>query len=190
MSPQKQTLEIRPDNIKVDEILSGPACSWDRRIAADLIAEMETHLAEKITTLPEMRRILAVKGYQGLRRRIEGEVEGKSGADALRAMALGMRSYALERPGLSAATFRNPVIDSPEWREAGSELAQTVFGVFAQIGLEGEQAQHALRMLRSLVRGFVLNEMALSFSDSLDYERSYELAIEVFIQGLCAFRPL
>ena len=78
MSPQKQTLEIRPDNIKVDEILSGPACSWDRRIAADLIAEMETHLAEKITTLPEMRRILAVKGYQGLRRRIEGEVEGKS----------------------------------------------------------------------------------------------------------------
>ena len=189
MSPQKQTLEIRPDNIKVDEILSGPACSWDRRIAADLIAEMETHLAEKITTLPEMRRILAVKGYQGLRRRIEGEVKGKSGADALRAMALGMRSYALERPGLSAATFRNPIIDSPEWR-AGSELAQTVFGVFAQIGLEGEQAQHALRMLRSLVRGFVLNEMALSFSDSLDYERSFELAIEVFIQGLCAFRPL
>ena len=189
MSPQKQTLEIRPDNIKVDEILSGPACSWDRRIAADLIAEMETHLAEKITTLPEMRRILAVKGYQGLRRRIEGEVEGKSGADALRAMALGMRSYALERPGLSAATFRNPVIDSPEWREAGSELAQTVFGVFAQIGLEGEQAQHALRMLRSLVRGFVLNEMALSFLDSLDYQRSYELAIEVFIQGLSVLRP-
>lgn len=104
-------------------------------------------------------------------------------------MALGMRSYALERPGLSAATFRNPIIDSPEWR-AGSELAQTVFGVFAQIGLEGEQAQHALRMLRSLVRGFVLNEMALSFLDSLDYQRSYELAIEVFIQGLSAFRPL
>jgi hypothetical protein len=56
--------------------------------------------------------------------------------------------------------------------------------------LEGEQAQHALRMLRSLVRGFVLNEMALSFLDSLDYQRSYELAIEVFIQGLSAFRPL
>ena len=44
-----------------------------------------------------MRRILAVKGYQGLRCRIEGEVEGKSGADALRAMALGMRSYPLPR---------------------------------------------------------------------------------------------
>jgi hypothetical protein len=71
-----------------------------------------------------------------------------------------------------------------------NELAQTVFGVFAQVGLEGEQAQHALRMLRSLVRGFVINEMALSFLDSLDYQRSYELAIEVFIQGLSAFRPL
>jgi hypothetical protein len=32
-----------PFDPEVDEILSGPASSWDRRIAADLIAEMETH---------------------------------------------------------------------------------------------------------------------------------------------------
>jgi len=53
-----------------------------------------------------MRRILAVKGYLGLRRRIERDVKGKSGPAALRAMADAMRNYALEHPGLSAATFR------------------------------------------------------------------------------------
>jgi hypothetical protein len=50
---------------------------WDRRIAADLIAEMEIHLADRVTTIPQMPRILAVKGYQGLRRRIEADIAGK-----------------------------------------------------------------------------------------------------------------
>jgi hypothetical protein len=86
-------------NIKVDDLFSLSTSSWDKRIAADLIAEMEIHLADKVATLPEMRRILAVKGYLGLRRRIERDVKGKSGPAALRAMADAMRNYALEHPG-------------------------------------------------------------------------------------------
>jgi hypothetical protein len=131
-----------------DEVLLLPTSSWDKRIAIDLVAEIEVHLGDRISTLPEMRRILAVKGYRGLRRRIESDIEGKSGLDALRTMAFAMRSYALEHPGLTAATFRTAVTDSPEWREALTELSQTVFCVFADIGLEGEAAQHALRVLR------------------------------------------
>jgi hypothetical protein len=112
----------------VDDLLSIPASSWDRRIAADLIAEMEIHLADRVTTLPQMRRILAVKGYQGLRRRIEGDIEGKSGLAALRAIANAMRNFALEHPGLSAATFRTATNDCPEWRQALAELSQIHHG--------------------------------------------------------------
>jgi hypothetical protein len=101
-------------------------------------------------------------------------------------MAYAIRKYALERPGLSAATFRDPATDSPEWQDAGSRLAQTVSRVFAELGFEGEQSQHALRILRSLIRGFVIHEMAASYLESLEYERSYELAIDVFIRGLPA----
>ncbi|WP_159011088.1 TetR-like C-terminal domain-containing protein [Bradyrhizobium sp. S69] len=107
----------------VDEVLSLPASSWDKRITTDLIAELEVHLADKVSTLPEMRRILAVKGYRGLHRRIEGDVKDKNGVAALRAMAHAMRDFALEHPGLSAATFRNSTTDSPEWRQALSELS-------------------------------------------------------------------
>jgi Tetracyclin repressor-like, C-terminal domain len=137
--------------------------------------------------LPEMRRILAVKGYQGLRRRIEGDVDGKSGVAALRAMAHSMRNFALEHPGLSAATFRSATTDSPEWRQALGELAETAYRVFAQVALEGEPAQQALRMLRSLIRGFVLSEMVGSFLEPLDYGVSFELAIDAFVVGLSAF---
>jgi len=57
--------------LKLADILELPATGWDKRIAADLTAEMELHLAEKISTVPEMRRFLAVKGYRELRQRIQ-----------------------------------------------------------------------------------------------------------------------
>jgi Tetracyclin repressor-like, C-terminal domain len=172
-------------NFDIDELLTTPAYSWHKKMAADITSEIETHFVE-IGTIPEMRRFLAVKGYRELHQRIEREIEGKSGSDAIRPMAYAIRNYSLERPGLSAATFRDPVIDSLEWQEAGSKLAQTVWRVFAELGFEGEQAQHALRILRSLIRGFVIHEMAASYLESLEYERSYELAIDVFVRGLPA----
>jgi hypothetical protein len=172
----------------VDDILSLTTSSWDKRIAIDLIAEMECHLADRTTTLPQMRRILAVKGYQQLRLRIESDGKDKSGVAALRAMAHSMRDFALEHPGLSAATFRSATTDSPEWRQALMELSETTHRVFAQVGLEREPAQQALRMLRSLIRGFVLSEMVGSFLEPLDYGVSFELAIDAFVVGLSAFK--
>jgi hypothetical protein len=176
-------------SMEVDDLFLLSTSSWDKRIASDLIGEMELHLADKVTTIPEMRRILAIKGYVGLRRRVESDVAGKSGPAALRTMADAMRNYALEHPGLSAATFRTATTDSSEWRQAALELSKIVLCVFAEVGLDGEPAQQALRMLRSLVRGFVLNEMAASFLEPLDYEESFKLAMDAFMLGLPAFTP-
>ena len=180
------TRRTRP--LKLADILELPATGWDKRIAADLTAEMELHLAEKISTVPEMRRFLAVKGYRELRQLIQHDIAGKSGADALRAAMMSMRRYALERPGMSAATFRNPETDSPEWRAEQMELGKVLFAIFAQLGVRGEQAQHALRILRSFVRGFVLHEMGASFLEPLEHDQSYELGIRLFIEGLNALR--
>jgi hypothetical protein len=170
------------------DILRLPVTSWEKRIIADLTAEMEHHLAEKISGIPEMRRFLAVKGFRELRQVIETDIAGKSGADALRAAMLGMRRYALDRPGMSAATFRNPQVDSPQWRAAQMELATVMFAIFAQLGISGERAQHALRIVRSFVRGFVLHEMGTSFLEPLEHDQSYTLGIEVLIEGLGVLR--
>jgi len=174
--------------LELADILQLPLTGWDKRIAADLTAEMEHHLAEKISSIPEMRRFLAVKGLRELRQAVETEIAGKSGADALRAAMIGMRRYALDRPGMSAATFRNPETDSPEWRAAQMELAVIMFAIFAQLGIHGEQAQDALRILRSFLRGFVLHEAAASFLEPLDYDQSYAVGIEVFTEGLGVLR--
>jgi hypothetical protein len=172
----------------VEEILSEDANRWDLRIAADLAADIESHLSEKTTTLPEVRRLLAVKGYRELRARLELEVGNTTGNDAIRAMALAMRAFAHDRPGLSAATFRTSMTDSPEWRREGQLLGAAALKVFDSAGLRGEPAIEALRMLRALVRGFVLHEMSGSFLEEVDYDRSYGLAVGVFVRGLDALR--
>ena len=170
------------------DILEQPLTGWDKRIAADLTAEMERHTSEKVATIPEMRRILAVKGYRELREAVERAIAGKSGAEALHAMMVAMRRYALDRPGMSAATFRTPETDSPEWRSASMELGAVVLGVFGQLGVRGDEAHHALRILRAIIRGFVLHEMASSFLEPLSHDQSYEATIRVFTEGLSALR--
>ena len=97
---------------------------------------------------------------------------------------LTMRRYGLERPGMSAATFRNAETDSPEWREAQMQLAGVVLSVLAQIGIRDEQAQHALRIIRSFARGFVLHEIGASFLEPLEHDQTYELGVRVLIEGL------
>src|SRR5580704_5057625 len=96
----------------VEELLSTEVTRWDRRIALDLAAELESQLAEKANTIPEIRRLLAVKGYRELRARLEREIGNATGNEAVRAMAGAMRAFAHERPGLSAATFRTSITDS------------------------------------------------------------------------------
>ena len=47
---------------------------------------------------------------------------------------------------------------------------------------------HALRILRSFVRAFVLQEMGASFLEPLEHDQSYAIGIGVFIEGLCVLR--
>ncbi len=171
----------------VQEFLNQPT-RWDQLIAADLSGEIQALLAEKIDTIPEMRRFLAIKGCRELHQRLKAAAKGKAGEEALRAVAFAMRAYAHDRPGLSAATFRNPIVDSPEWRRESEELGGYVLGILAGVGLTDRPAIHALRMLRALVRGFVFHEMAFSFLEPLDYDESYGVAVDVYIHGLSALR--
>jgi hypothetical protein len=164
--------------------------SWDRRIAADLVAEIETCSGEKLTTIEEMRRFLAIKGYRELLERLKAAHDGRHGPEALKAIAEAMRLYALVRPALAAAAFRVPTSDSPEWLVVHREVQGLLLGALAESGLCGKGAVRAVQMLRSLVRGYVLHEMMNSFLDVDSYAESYECALEVVLSGLAVLRDI
>ncbi|MEA2835697.1 MAG: hypothetical protein QOD89_247 [Bradyrhizobium sp.] len=157
---------------------------WERKLANDLVAELERYSGEKRSSIEEMRRLLAVKGYRDLLSRLQAACENKQSFEALRAAAHTMRLYALERPAMSAATFRTPTTDTAEWRAAVDDLRVFMVGILSECGLRGDAADQALRILRSLVRGFVVHEVMDSFFDPVSYDESYDNAIEMFIAGL------
>jgi Tetracyclin repressor-like, C-terminal domain len=168
--------------------LAGLAPRWDKLIAADLVIEVENDTADRVETIDEMRLLLAIKGYRQIFDLLTGETAGKTGAAALRAMAVASRGYAKERPGLSAATFRCPMIESPEWMAAFTAVRRLFEKAFAECGLEEVAAAHALRILRSLVRGFVINEMSGSAAASAEFDESFDFAMDIFLGGLPALR--
>jgi hypothetical protein len=168
-------------NIHVAHMFSTP---WERKLANDLVAELERYSGEKRSSVEEMRRLLAVKGYRDLLGRLQAACENKRSFAALKAAAHAMRLYALERPAMSAATFRTPTTDTAEWRAAVDDLRVFMAGILSECGLRGEAADQALRILRSLVRGFVVHEVMDSFFDPVSYEECYDNAIEMFIGGL------
>ena len=183
VEPRRNPDVTHPRNFSIDEILSS---SWDRKLASDLAGEIEACTGERRATVDEMRRFLALKGYRELLTRLHAARDGKRGNEALRAVAHAMRRYALERPALSAAAFRTAVADCPEWREAHENLHALMMDVFADCGLLGQPAEDALNMLRSLVRGYVLNEMMHTLIGVDSYEDSFESSIRVFVAGLPA----
>ncbi|MGY4432211.1 hypothetical protein ACVWWO_004688 [Bradyrhizobium sp. F1.13.1] len=177
----KRGKAIQMQNCSVEEILSR---SWDRKIAHDLLSELETYTGERLSTTVEMRRFLACKGYRDLLERLQLARDGRTSWNALRSVAHAMREYALERPALSAATFRTPVSDCTEWREAHARLCEFMRGVFAECGLNGGDAELALCTLRSLVRGFVVHEVMGSFVATFSYSDAFEAAVEIFLSGI------
>jgi hypothetical protein len=177
----RETADTR--NYSVDEILSN---SWDRKLAKDLAAEIEAGTGEKQDTVEEMRRFLALKGYRELLQRLRSAREGRSSAEALMAVARAMRAYALERPALSAAAFRVAAADCAEWREAHDNLHALMMEVFADCNVQEQAAEEALNILRSLIRGFVLNELMHSLPGVYSYDDTFESAIRMFVAGLPA----
>ncbi len=99
-------------------------------------------------------------------------------------MAHAMRSFALGSPGLAVASFRDPDVNNPESQKAAGQLAEVVRRAFCEAGLSNEAARHAIRILKSLVRGFVLNEMSAPVARPIEYQKSYVFAVEMFVRGL------
>lgn len=140
-----------PRDFSIDEIL---ASNWNKRLADDIAAELELASGEPRTSIPEIRRFFAIKSCRNLLGRLESVRSGKSSFSALRAVAGEMRRFAVEHPGLAAATFRAPLAECAEWRQAYEEVQEFMVAVFAECNLCGREGDDALQILRCLVRGF------------------------------------
>jgi AcrR family transcriptional regulator len=144
-------------------------------------------LYNHVDGLPGLLRELSLLNARNLADRLSEVAIGQSGADLVRTVMQAMRAYIKESPGLYLSTVRasgthdeaNPELEQEEARSVKVGLA-----VMASFGLEGEDAIHAVRGLRSVVHGFATLEISGGFGMPLELDESFSRLVDLFIAGL------
>ena len=133
--------------------------------------------------LPGLRRRIAARGIRELTAHLQAAVAGRSGREALAALAEAYRAYARAHPGTYAATQNTANLEGPE-AGAAAVLLDVVFAVLRGYALDEDAAIHAARVVRSALHGFVSLESGAGFGIDLDLDQSFSLLVSVLDRGL------
>jgi AcrR family transcriptional regulator len=156
------------------------------RVAENLGVQTPS-LYNHVDGLPGLRRELALLSTRTLGQRLAEAAIGRSGSEAVVALAQAYRAYIQENPGLYAAGLRaSGTQPAPDERQQAAEerVVQVGLAVMGSFGLKGEDALHALRAFRSLVHGFATLEAAGGFGLPLDCDESFRRLVEMFVGSL------
>jgi AcrR family transcriptional regulator len=137
-----------------------------------------------VAGLADLRDRIAALGVAEFTVALSDAATGRTGREALHAVAIAYRAYAGRRPGVYAAMQRAPDGGDAEREAAAARLIGVLVAVLRGYGLEGDDAIHAVRLIRSALHGFVSLESVGGFALPLGLEESYERLIEMVDRGL------
>jgi AcrR family transcriptional regulator len=155
------------------------------------LAQLAAHLGVRTPSLynhvgglADLRRELTLLCARDLTSRFTRAAIGKSGEEAIVAIANAYRAYAREHPGLYALIEHAPDPEVPELQAAAQELVEVFLAVLAAYKLQKDDALHAVRGLRSTIHGFVSLEVTGGFGLPLDLDETFRRLIKMFIVSL------
>lgn len=143
---------------------------------AEKLAVRVPSLYNHVDGLAGLRRELALENANRLGEAIAAAVAGRSGSETVVAVCQAYRAYILENPGLYFAALHIAGKEAPvdlELQQADERIEQTILAALASISLEGDEAVHAVRALRSAAHGFATLEIAGVFGLPGDHDESF-----------------
>jgi AcrR family transcriptional regulator len=144
-------------------------------------------LYKHVRGLEGLQQKLAVQAVTELTAAMTVVAVGRSGRDALHAVADAYRAYAKEHPGRYAASLRAADPDDPAHTAAATAAVDVFLAVLSGYGIEGDRAIHATRAARSMMHGFVALENAGGFGMPQSVEESYDLMVDAVDRALRAW---
>ncbi|GAB7181661.1 TetR-like C-terminal domain-containing protein [Kitasatospora sp. Ki12] len=133
--------------------------------------------------LAELRRLIAVRVTEELADRLADAAVGRSGDDAVAAVLRGYHAYATERPHRYNALPQAPQPDD-DLARAATRLVGVIIAVLREYGLDGSEAVHAARLVRSLAHGFASLTTAGAFQLAEDLTTTQDRLITTLTTGL------
>ena len=131
-----------------------------------------------------LMRAIALRSVRELTDTLRAAAVGRSGADALHAVAGAQRAFARAHPGRYAATVRAPAADDDEHLAAVRETVGVVTAALRAWDLPGDETIHAVRAVRSAVHGFVAIEAGGGFGMAVDRDASFDRVVGLLASGL------
>lgn len=144
-------------------------------------------LYNHVRGLEGVRRALALRGMRELGGELQRAIMGRAGSDAFIAMAHAYRAFATRHPGLYAM-----IQSTGEWQGdaviegAAGDTVDVVLAMLQGYRLEGDEALHATRAVRSALHGFVSLETSGGFGMPLDRDESFARLLALLDRGLRA----
>ena len=98
-------------------------------------------------------------------------------------MAHAHRRFGQAHPDIYFLTIRAPDPNEEALVALSQELLQMVLMTLASLGLQGDDALHAVRGLRAILHGYTALEAAQGFKMDLDREESFRRLVDAFLAG-------
>lgn len=140
-------------------------------------------LYNHVDRLETLRRDVALRATEDFGGRLGSAAMGRSGRDALRAIAAEFRSYAEAHPGLYELSARARPEDE-EFAMASLRAAEPVIAVMRGYDLDEEESIHATRTLRAALHGFVSLERIGGFGLAVSADESFAWLVESLAEVL------
>ncbi len=139
-------------------------------------------LYHHVEGVDEVIDLVAVQTVEQLAETCRSAAMGRSGVDALRALAAAYRDFARARPGTYPLT--QVVSTGDAWQAASGRALEPFLACLSGMGVEGDDAIHAIRGLRSALHGFILLENSGGFGIDLPVDVSFDRLVSVVVEGI------
>lgn len=148
-------------------------------------------LYKHVASLADLRCGVAVACVEQLTAELTTAALGRSGSQALHAVAGSYRSWARRYPGRYMASQHARPADAGGRGPAAEELAQAsgravgvVAAVLAGYGVPGARMVDAIRTVRAALHGFVMLEIGGGFALPEDIDGSFRFLVETLDAGV------
>jgi AcrR family transcriptional regulator len=155
-------------------------------LLAERVGVRTPSLYKHVDSLDALQRGVGLQAVRDIGAVLTRAAVGRSGPDAVRAIAETYRKWALDHPGRYAASVRAPRPEDEEYQAVAHETVQILFDVVAGFGLTDERAIDAVRALRTVIHGFLGLESDDAFQMERDSADSYRFVVDTLINGMRA----
>jgi AcrR family transcriptional regulator len=153
------------------------------RIAAELGVRPPS-LYNHVESHAALMRAVALDSYAEFGDALRDAAVGRAREDGIRAIAVAYRGYAAEHPGRYATTVRAPARNDKEGQDLAMKGLAPIFAVLAGWGIEGDEATHLIRVIRSSLHGFVSLEQGGGFGIPLQIDESFDLLVDSLVAAI------